>query len=119
LKIALTIFGECVSKSNSRRLVTIRGRPAFIKSAKALKYVADVVRQVRKPLRMLEGRLRFSAVLYYASERPDLDPSVLLDALQGRLYRNDRQVRELHLVHAIDKLNPRAELLIEEITASS
>jgi Holliday junction resolvase RusA-like endonuclease len=116
MKIKLTIYGECVSKSNSRRLVTIHGRPAFIKSKKALQYVTDVAKQVHAPLRMLEGRLKFSATLYYASERPDLDASVLLDSLQGRLYMNDRQVRELHLVHAIDRKNPRAEVEIEELT---
>jgi hypothetical protein len=34
-----TIDGEPASKANSRQLVTIRGRPAFIKSKKARDYV--------------------------------------------------------------------------------
>ncbi len=63
---------------------------------------------------MLEGSLRFTAYLYYTSERPDLDASLLLDALQGRIYRNDRAVRELHLYHALDKRSPRAVVLVEE-----
>ena len=33
------VKGEPASKSNSRRLVTIGGRPRFIKSKKALDYV--------------------------------------------------------------------------------
>ncbi len=33
------INGEPASKANSRRLVTIKGRPAFIESKKALAYV--------------------------------------------------------------------------------
>ena len=32
---------------------------------------------------MLEGDLSFHADIYYPSRRQDLDPSILLDALQG------------------------------------
>ena len=90
---------------------------APIKSDKALGYVADVARQVVLVTPLLAGRLRLTATLYYASERPDLDESALLDALQGRVFANDRQVRERHVFHAIDRHNPRAEITIEEITA--
>ena len=62
---------------------------------------------------MLEGELRVSMTIYYASQRPDLDPSLILDAMQGKIYVNDRQVREIHLYHAIDKDNPRAEITVE------
>ena len=37
--VDFTIIGEPASKANSRQLVTIRGRPAFIKSKKARDYV--------------------------------------------------------------------------------
>jgi Holliday junction resolvase RusA-like endonuclease len=60
--------------------------------------------------------IRMTAHLYYASRRPDLDPSLILDALQGRVYRNDRAVREMHLYHHLDRENPRAEILLEEMT---
>jgi Holliday junction resolvase RusA-like endonuclease len=50
--------------------------------------------------------------IYYASQRPDLDESLILDLLQGILYKNDRQVRERHVYHFIDKLNPRTEIWI-------
>ena len=110
-----TIFGQPYSKANSRKLVTIKGRPAFIKSDKARGYAADVARQVRPLAPLLEGDLKFTATLFYASRRPDLDPSVLLDALQGRVFKNDRQIRVIHVTHAIDKRNPRAEIVIEPI----
>lgn len=109
------IHGELASKANSRQLVTIRGRPAFIKSKKARGYASDVAKQVRPLKPMLEGNLRFSAKIFYASQRPDLDASVLLDALQGLIYANDRQCREIHLYHFIDKQNPRAEVTVETI----
>jgi len=109
------IYGEAASKANSRKLVTIKGRPAFIKSDKARGYAADVARQVRPLAPLLEGDLKFTATLFYASRRPDLDPSVLLDALQGLVFKNDRQIRVIHVTHAIDKRNPRAEIVIEPI----
>lgn len=110
-----TIKGEPVSKANSRRLVSIHGQPRVIKSAKALDYVRRVELLVPRLNPMLEGRLRLTATIYYASERPDLDESLILDALQGRIYANDRQVRERHVWHAIDREDPRAILLVEEI----
>lgn len=116
------IYGEAASKANKRIMrqqVSKSGRQYLqpVKSAKAQGYLADVVRQVILVTPLLQGRLRFTATIYYATERPDLDESVLLDALAGRVYKNDRQVRERHIFHAIDKANPRAEVLIEEIAA--
>ena len=116
------IYGEAASKANSRVMVPRRSKAghafmAPIKSEKAQQYVEDVARQIVLVFPLLVGRLRFTATLYYATERPDLDESALLDALQGRVYANDRQVRERHIFHAIDRANPRAEVLIEEIAA--
>lgn len=128
--IRLTIIGQLCSKSNSRRLVTIGGRPALIKSKEALAYERDALRQIPPAARQrLDGRLRMTLRLWYSSERPDMDESLLLDVLQDRykgagkarvlvqagVYRNDRQVRERHVYHAIDKRNPRAEIEVEAV----
>ena len=114
--IRLTILGEPASKANSRQLVTIRGRPAFIKSKKARDYEAAARPQVAAACRiMFTGLVRVTMRLFYASRRPDLDPSVVLDVMQGHAYENDRQVREMHLYWSLDKANPRAEVLIEPI----
>ena len=108
----LLIQGEPASKANSRQLVTIKGRPAFIKSKKARDYMhsAKLQAQAQWKAKPLEGPIAFTATIWYASQRPDLDASVLFDALQGICYANDRQVREIHLKHAIDRANPRAEV---------
>lgn len=80
---------------------------------------------------MLTGPVRATISIFYASERPDLDESVVLDVLQAKfetqngkrvlvrkgVYLNDRQVREKHVFHGIDKANPRAEVVIEPLTA--
>lgn len=111
------IAGEPASKANSRRMVRRGGRVAFIKSQKALSYVDGLRLQVpRLPeAEQLRGTLKLTARVFYASQRPDLDISLILDGLQDRIYRNDRQVREMHLFHFIDRTQPRTELHIEEV----
>jgi Holliday junction resolvase RusA-like endonuclease len=113
--VRLILHGEPASKANSRRLVTIRGQARLIKSQKALDYVAAVKRTYPPLSPLLEGDLRMTADVYYASRRPDLDVSLILDALEGIAYRNDRQVREMHLYHHLDRENPRAEITLEEM----
>jgi hypothetical protein len=128
--VAFTIYGEPASKANSRKLVTIKGRPAVIKSDKARAYVDSALMQIPPAAKvMLTGPLRATIRIWYATERPDLDESVLLDVLQAKyegkgeyrqlirrgVYVNDRQVRERHVYHGIDRKNPRAEIEISAI----
>lgn len=142
--IRFTILGEPASKANSREIVTFgRGenkRAAVIKSEKARDYEADALRQIPPAARQqLKGPVRVTLRIFYASERPDLDESVVLDVLQDRwakekkddagrvtrprtlvqrgVYANDRQVREKHVFHAIDRKNPRAEIVVEPLQA--
>lgn len=115
--LSLIIYGEPASKSNSRRLVSIRGRPAVIKSSKALAYAKMFKQQcVRKKL--LEGDVAVHMTIYYASRRPDLDESLILDLLQDVAYTNDRQVKEKHIYWGLDKINPRCEIKVEKIKDS-
>lgn len=146
MKLEFTILGEPASKANSRQIVTIAGRPSSIKSAKARGYEANALRQIPPRYRLrLEGPVRVTLRVFYATQRPDLDESVILDCLQDRygkppkdvlqgaaakgvaisprvliqagVYRNDRQVRERHVYHGIDRKNPRAEIVIETMEA--
>jgi len=129
MAVCLTILGEPASKANSRRLVTIHDRPASIKSRKALDYEGDARQQIPPKARLrLEGPVCVTLHLYYRTQRPDLDESIVLDVLQDQfsrtnprylmqsgVYRNDRQVREKHVFHYIDAENPRAEIVVEEL----
>jgi Holliday junction resolvase RusA-like endonuclease len=109
------IFGEPASKANSRRVVRYGGMSRLIKSAKALSY-SDVFRQQCKPLAtLMTGDLRVTLHIFYASRRPDLDESLILDLMQGLIYENDRQVKERHCYWGLDPDNPRAEIIIEKI----
>lgn len=110
--IYLVVHGEPASKANNRKLVMFGKRPASIKSDKARGYARDFDLQVRPILPLMQGELRIDLWIYYRTQRPDLDESLILDLLQGKIYENDRQVRERHVYHMIDKENPRIEILI-------
>jgi Holliday junction resolvase RusA-like endonuclease len=53
--------------------------------------------------------------IFYATRRPDLDESLILDLMQGLVYENDRQVKERHTYWGLDAENPRSEIIIEQI----
>lgn len=159
MKLAFTILGAPQSKANSREVTRIGqklmdvivgwnddgkpktermkvgGRNMNRKSDEALAYEASALRQVPPLCRLrLEGPVRVTMRIFYASKLSDLDESLILDVLQDRyklyevpgkeekariliqngVYRNDRQVKEKHIFHAgIDKANPRAEIEVE------
>ena len=114
--IEFEILGEPASKANSRKLVTIKGRPAFIKSEKARKYVKSFKEQCPKCDPLLDGNVSVWITIYYATRRPDLDESVILDAMQDLIYANDRQVKEKHIFWGLDRDNPRSEIKIQNIS---
>ena len=93
-------------------LVHLNGKPAFIKSAKARGYERDFKLQCKKIDPLMSGDVRVDIIIYYASRRPDLDESVILVSMQGFIFENDRQVKEKHIFHRLDKANPRAEIIV-------
>ena len=116
--VTFTILGEPASKANSRKLVRFGNRPAFIKSDKARNYLALFKNQVPQLKELLEGDLVVYIQIYYSSRRPDLDASVILDAMEGYIYKNDRQVKEQHFYWGLDKTNPRSIISVGKRCAS-
>lgn len=114
-ELSLIIFGEPASKANSRRVVRYGGMSRLIKSKKALSYSDVFLQQCPVLPTLMTGDLRITLHIYYASRRPDLDESLILDLLQGRVYVNDRQVKERHCYWGLDPENPRTEMIIEQI----
>ena len=110
----ITIQGEPCSKANSRRLVKSKtGRPLFIKSQKALDYVKSFIKQCQKIDPLYEKDVAVKITIYYASRRPDLDESLILDCMQGLIYKNDRQGKEKNIIWGgVDKENPRAVISV-------
>lgn len=84
----------------------------FIKSEKALGYVKMFKQQcVIAPSEIFEGDVVVTIRIWYASRRPDLDESLILDLLQEVAYKNDRQVKEKHIYWmGVDRENPRCEI---------
>jgi Holliday junction resolvase RusA-like endonuclease len=113
--LSFKIFGEPASKANSRRIVRYGGMSRMIKSEKALGYADMFKQQVGSSSgELLEGDVSVTMTIWYASRRPDLDESLILDLLQGHAYLNDRQVKEKHIFWGgVDKEHPRTEILVE------
>lgn len=122
-EIQFTILGEPSSKANSRRVVRIGASSRMIKSKKALDYTPHFRAQMPVVERPLELPVVATITIWYASRRPDLDESLILDLLQvdEKKYKdkkgvilNDRQVREKHIYWRLDPENPRCEIRLVE-----
>ena len=111
------IYGEPASKANSRKIVMFGKRPAIIKSLKARDYVKNFEKQCPKLDTLVTDDLVVEITIFYGSRRPDLDESVILDCMQGFIYKNDRQVKKKIINWGLDRDNPRSEIkvyLLEE-----
>ena len=111
------VEGEPASKANSRRLVHIGGKPRFIKSKKALGFEKEWDSNCPSMDILLDKETIAYIKLYYKSRRPDMDESLVLDLLQGRLIKNDRQVRERHTYWGLDRERPRSCVLLIPVEA--
>lgn len=88
----------------------------LIKSAKALTYSDVFQRQIKgMHINPVHGDVRVTMHIWYASRRPDLDESLILDLLQGHAYVNDRQVKEKLIYWHLDPQEPRAEITVEQL----
>ena len=115
----LTIHGEPASKSNARQLVLIRGRRVPIKSKKALSYSRAFDQQCRILDPLMDEDLAIAMKIYYKTRRPDLDESLILDLLQGRVYKNDRSIRAKYVEHGLSKDDPRVVMAIGPLNQAS
>lgn len=98
--------------SANRRLTVARGRMVKTAEAREYKEVAGWLTKAIVP-DPLPGDVKLRIILYRPSRRSDIDNplKVLLDSLQGVLYENDKQIRELHVYLKDDKRNPRVDVL--------
>ena len=105
--VELIIQGEPASKANSRRLVKKRVgnkvRTISIKSAKALAYEKQFTSQCLKLDPLIEDDVLLYCKVFYASRRPDLDESLIMDGLQGVIIKNDRQIKGKIIAHGVDR----------------
>jgi Holliday junction resolvase RusA-like endonuclease len=112
------IYGQCPSKSNCYRIITIRGHGSLGKTTAMKQYEESFLMQCSLRKAMISKRFKLTVDVYYKSDQPDLDNSlkVILDCLQTcKAIKNDRLCAEIHARKLIDKLNPRVEFEIEEL----
>lgn len=111
--ISFTVYGSPQSKANSRKMVTVRGKPMFIKSKAARDYQALFLKQCPTVKDIYEGYVKVVIDIWYSSNRPDLDESLILDCMQGRVYLNDRQIKKKDVTwHYPDKENPKSVISV-------
>jgi len=114
-KILFTIEGEPASKSNSRKIVNFGKRMALIKSQKARDYEKIFANQCPVLENLIEKDVTVELIIYYASRRPDLDGSVILDCMQGKIYLNDRQVKQKYIHWGLDRERPRTHVRVSAL----
>lgn len=114
----ITINGKIPSKSNSYRIVTIKGHSHLAKSKQLTQYEQSFYLQCPIRGQMIKGFFKLDIDVYYENMRPDLDGcfKIFLDCLQScKAIKNDRQCVEIHARKLIDKERPRVEFEIEEV----
>lgn len=116
--VTFTVYGEPASKANSRKMVLIKGRPALIKSSKARGYVTTFESQCPVMEVPTTDDVVVEMMIHYASRRPDLDESLILDCMQGRIYKNDRQVKQKFIYWGLDKEEPRSIIRVRSCDIS-
>jgi len=114
-KTKFVILGEPASKANSRKIVNFGKRMALIKSQKARDYEKLFADQCPVLKNLIETDVKVELIIYYASRRPDLDESVILDCMQGKIYVNDRQVKQKHIYWGLDKERPRTHVRVSPL----
>ena len=115
----VTIQGQVPSKSNSYRIVTIRGHGSLAKTSALKEYEKSFFMQCGKLRdRMIEGLFELYIDVYYSSMRPDLDNSlkIILDCLQSvKAIKNDNQCVTITARKFVDKDNPRVLIKLTSI----
>ena len=114
-RLMFTILGEPCSKANSRIMIFKNGKPRCIKNTNALNYVETFIKQAQSmKLPKFECDVVLYCQIYYSSYRKDLDESLIMDCLQkSGVISNDRQIKEKHIYHDIDKDCPRVIITLE------
>lgn len=113
--VDFTISGQPYSKANSRKMAirkSKRGKQflAPIKNDTVQAYCQAFKVQCPRMFPCIEGDLAAVIHIVYASRRPDLDESLILDLMQTSLINNDRQIKARIVTHGVDPDNPHCRV---------
>lgn len=86
------------------------------KEAKRWKSEAQMELESKRPNGLIISEVAVTATVYSKRDRDcDASGKIILDALQGSIIDDDRQVRVFTQIRAKDKDNPRVEIELKEI----
>ena len=116
-EIDLTIHGEPASKANQRRVILVGKYPRVIKSKKAIDYLRSFDAQCPVLDKLIVDEIEMEVEIWFASRRPDLDGAVslIMDALQDRVIKNDRQIKVIKAYWKLDRDNPRSRIRLRRV----
>ena len=100
----------------NHRLMVVRNR--MIKTQEARDYAIQVGLLANITCKTpLTKEVRVSLYVYRPRKVGDLDNifKILLDAMSGIIYCDDKQIIELHAFRREDKINPRIRVFVEEV----
>lgn len=113
------IHGQCPSKSNSYKIITIHGHGSLAKQKSLKDYEKSFYLQCNEYRnKNIKGLFELHLNVYNSSQRPDLDNAmkVVLDVLQQcNAIENDRNCIKIVAQKFVDKVNPRIEFEIKEV----
>lgn len=114
--ITLTIQGKCISKDNEK-LFSFHGKPFLSKKYKDFEYFVQL--QAKNQIKnILLGDIQVTYNFFLPDKRHcDLTnmPKSIQDALNGIVWKDDKQIKQCFLYLNYDKINPRTVIYIKEI----
>lgn len=114
----ITILGDCPSKANAYKIITIGGHASLSKTQGLKSYEKAFYLQCPCRGVNIDTFFIIDIDVYYANNRKDLDGSfkILLDCLQQcKVIKNDRECVEIHARKMVDKNNPRVVITIKPV----
>ena len=89
---------------------------SFVTTPEAKAYKQRVFSSLANKCEPLRGEVAINVTVFRPAKRGDLDNylKIMLDALQGIAYIDDKQIIEIHAFREDDKRNPRVKLLVYE-----
>lgn len=114
-----TILGNCPSKSNCYKVITINGHSSIAKTPPLKKWEESFFMQCGKYRDLkIDTFFEYHCKVFYPSMRTDLDNhcKIVLDAMQkAKVITNDNRCVKIIAEKFIDKVNPRIEFKLVTI----
>jgi len=118
-RVAFTVQATPISTNMAYRLTKAKignfARMYLSAAAKSFKEMVSLKATLARPKGWPLDRRYFVGVdFYFRDNRPDSDGplKLVLDAMEGCLYKNDRQVDEVRYRRFVDAASPRVEISV-------